>query len=362
MPFRHAALIQATLAQDVAADPADANVATDPAAATDPANNPNDVPGEIDVDVTTVWGTIDNLIDGFLDRLPYFVIGLVVFGLFYLLAKFVRSLIRRFTDDRKAANLGRVLGRVAQWVILFVGLLVALAIVAPSVKPGDLLATLGIGGVAIGFAFKDILQNFLAGILILLREPFRVGDQIVSGSFEGTVESIETRATYLRTYDGHRVVIPNSDIYTSPVTVKTHFDAAREQYAIGIGYGDDLPEAMRIILETVKSCDGVLADPAPDVLVTELAGSAVNITARWWSKPQRGDVVKTRSRVIEAVKLALDEAGIDMPYPTQVLLFHNQTEQTDGDRTRQREGWPAGENPPAPRPLLGDGDANASNG
>ena len=329
---------------------ADAEPATDAAAPA--AANPNDQPGQVDVDPETVWRTIDGLVDGFVERLPYFAIGLVVLFLFYLLAKFVRSLIRKFTDDRKSANLGRVLGRIAQWVIIFVGLMVALAIIAPSVKPGDLLKTLGIGGVAIGFAFKDILQNFFAGILILLREPFRVGDQIVSGDYEGTVESIETRATMLKTYAGHRVVIPNSQVYTSAVQVKTHYDTAREQYTVGVGYGDDLTEACRIILDTASQCDGVLSDPSPDVLVTELAGSTVNITVRWWSKPDRASTVKTKSNVIKAIKLALDQAAIDMAYPTQVVLFHDQTEATDGDRTQQREGWPAGDNPPAARPLL----------
>ena len=343
------ALLASLLSQDSDAPAIDAADATDPAA-----NNPNDKPGEIDVDVTTIWGTIDNLIDGFLDRLPYFAIGLVVFGIFYLLAKLARSLIRKFTEDRQAANLGRVLGRIAQWTILLVGLLVALAVVAPSVKPGDLLATLGVGGVAIGFAFKDILQNFLAGILILLREPFSVGDQIISGEFEGTVEAIETRATMLKTYDGRRVVIPNADIYTRAVTVNTHNEALREQYAIGIGYGDDLDKATQLILKTVKNCEGVLESPEPDVLVTELAESTVNVTVRWWSKSDRASSVHTKSHVILAVKKALDEAAIDMPYPTQVLLFHNQTEETDGDRTRQREGWPAGDEPPQPRPIIHD--------
>lgn len=226
-------------------------------------------------------------------------------------------------------------------------------IIAPSVNPAKLLTSLGIGGVALGFAFKDILQNLMAGLLILLREPFRIGDQIISGDYEGTVESIETRATMIKTYDGRRVVIPNSQIYTSPVVVNTAFENQRSEYDIGIGYGDDLREAKRVILNAVQEVDGVLSDPAPEVLVVELAGATVNLRARWWTAPDRSSVVHVSDEVIARAKEALDDANIDMPYPTQVVLFHDQTEETDGDRTRQREGWPAGNHPPAARTIAG---------
>jgi small-conductance mechanosensitive channel len=214
-----------------------------------------------------------------------------------------------------------------------------------------LLSVLGIGGVAIGFAFRDILQNFLAGLLILMRQPFEIGDQIVFGDYEGTVERIETRATIIKTYDGRKVVIPNGEIYTNSVMVNTAYDARRSQYDIGIGYGDDIREATRVMMEAMGRVEGVLPDPAPDVLTVELAGSSVNLRARWWTKPERAAVVQVGREVITAIKEHLDAAGIDMPYPTQVVLFHDQTEDTDGDRTAQREGWPAGKNPPKSRTL-----------
>lgn len=310
-----------------------------------------DETGKVDVSAASVWETVDGMVDSVVSRLPHLAIALVVLVVFYLVARGLRAFIKRTTKDRDSANLGMVAGRLVQWVILFVGLLVAVAIVAPTVTPGKVLTGLGVGGVAIGFAFKDILQNFMAGLLILIREPFRVGDQIVSGDYEGTVKSIETRATFIRTYDGRRVIIPNSQIYTNPVVVNTAFDAQRTQYDIGIGYGDDLRKAIEVILDTTRSTEGVLADPAPDVLVVELAGSSVNLRARWWSKSDRASVVQIGSEVVARIKAALDEASIDMPYPTRVVLWHDQTEATDGDRTTQREGWPAGESPPEPARL-----------
>jgi small-conductance mechanosensitive channel len=162
------------------------------------------------------------------DRLPEDAAGdrarSVVFAIFYAVAKTVRRLVRRYAERREQyRNLDLVLGRLAQWAIIFLGILVAVTIVFPTFSPGDLITVLGVGGVAIGFAFKDIFQNFLAGILILLTEPFRVGDQIIVGDYEGTVQEIQTRATFIRTYDGRRVVIPNADLFTDKVLVNTAF-------------------------------------------------------------------------------------------------------------------------------------------
>jgi small-conductance mechanosensitive channel len=209
--------------------------------------------------------------------------------------------------------------------------------------------------VAIGFAFRDILQNFLAGILILLTEPFQIDDQIVFKDFEGTVENIQTRATTIRTYDGRRIVIPNAELFTNSVMVNTAFENRRLEYDVGIGYGDDIDRAKELILEALASVDGVLREPSPDVLVMELAESTVNIRARWWiNPPRRADALDSRDRVLSAIKNKLTANGIDLPFPTQQILFHDQTEETDGDRSRQREGWPAGNKQvPKPRSIGG---------
>ncbi len=320
-------------------------------------DNIEDVAGVVDVSAGTIWERIDTLVDGFLRLLPNIVIGILVFLLFLLVGKLVASSIRRSTRNSEKHHLGLVLGRISKWVILLSGILVAMAIIAPSVSPADLLATLGIGGIAIGFAFKDILQNFLAGILLLVRQPFKLGDQIEVSDYEGTVKEIDTRSTIIVTYDGKRVIIPNSEIFTNPVMVNTANASRRSEYLVGIGYADDLDETRRLILETLAGVEGVTEDPAPQVLVDDLAESSVNLKVRWWTKPQSSEVTRVRHRVILEIKKALDEAGVDMPYPTQVLLFHDQTEETDGDRTRQREGWPAGEAPPAPARLLRVGEA-----
>lgn len=302
--------------------------------------------------VTAAWNKIGGMIDSFIVMLPNIVLAVIVFILFFFAARWLKLLVKRLTRrHRQARNLGLVLGRLAQGIVILIGLFVALSIVIPTFRAGDLVQLLGISGVAIGFAFRDILQNFLAGILILLTEPFQIDDQIVFKDFEGTVENIETRATTIRTYDGRRIVIPNSELFANSVTVNTAYENRRLEYDVGIGYGDDIDEAKQLMLEAVHSVEAVLKDPAPDVLVMELAESSVNIRVRWWIKPpRRADSLDARDRVLTAIKNKLIAHGIDLPFPTQQILFHDQTEETDGDRNRQREGWSAG-NKEVPKSL-----------
>lgn len=310
----------------------------------------------MNVQISAAWEKVQGMINGFIALIPNLVLALFVFAIFFVVAGAVRRLVRRLTRaHRHARNLGLILGRLAQWTMLLIGLFISLSIVIPTLRAGDLVQLLGISGVAIGFAFRDILQNFLAGILILLTEPFQLDDQIVFKDFEGTVENIQTRATTIRTYDGRRIVIPNSELFTNSVTVNTAFDNRRLQYDVGIGYGDDIDEAKRLILEAIHETEGVLREPAPDAIVIDLAESTVNIRARWWVQPpRRAEVLDLQDKVLNAIKKKLTANGIDLPFPTQQILFHDQTEETDGDRSKQREGWPAGKRDvPKPRSIGG---------
>lgn len=319
----------------------------------------------IDVDLGMAVERVDLWIDGLVRLLPNLAVGLSLILVFWGIASLAKYLVVKSAVNRKRDNLGAVLGGFVKWTLLIVGFMLALTVVIPSIKPGDLIAGLGVSSVAIGFAFKDILQNWLAGLLILLRQPFEVGDQICIGDHEGTVERIETRATIIKTYDAKRVVIPNSDIYTSAVLVNTAYELRRSQYDIGIGYGDDIEKAKRVIHDAIKSVDGVAPDQPVQTLVWDLAASWVTIRARWWTNSTRSDLVQVRSDVLEKIKTVLDDERIDMPYDTQVHLFHDQTEENEGDRSQQREGWPTpveGATKPKwqAQQLVGDTDVSGS--
>ncbi len=189
----------------------------------------------------------------------------------------------------------------------------------PGFTPGQLMSALGIGSVAIGFAFKDIFQNLLSGILILLSEPFRIGDSIVVNSLEGTVEDIQIRATFLRSPDGRRIVIPNATVYTSALTVNTAYQQRRCEFVVGIGYDDDEQKAKQIILDILNNDRNVLSQPAFSVNVTALADFSVNLTVRWWVDTTETDMSSSTSTIQAQVKQAFNENGINIPYPIQEL-------------------------------------------
>jgi len=308
-------------------------------------------PREFDTGV--VWQTLRNLGEGFLAQLPYIVIGIVVFGVFLIVARIVKSIVHAAgARTRLDVMLADLLGRLASFAIVILGLFVAAVVIFPAFKPGDLITGLGITSVAIGFAFKDVLQNFFAGILILWRRPFVVGDQIRTKEYEGTVEEINIRSTRLKTYDGERAVLPNGDVYTNAILVRTAYDRRRIRFTVGIGYPDSIEEARETISHVLRETEGVLADPGPWVYVSELAPSSVNFTVYFWTGSQQANVLEISDRVATGIKLALDHAGIDLPYPHTVVLFHDTTGTREGDinlaeylsardRTQAHDGQPA---------------------
>src|SRR5216684_1390259 len=165
-----------------------------------------------------LWDSAQHMIDSIMARLPSLVVAIAVFILFYVLSIFVRRIIRSATRAHRQ-NLGMAFARLIGAGIILLGFLVAFSIVAPSFRTGDLIKVLGIGSVAIGFAFQNILQNFLAGILLLLQEPFHIGDWITIAGFQGKVQDIQTRATVISAPEGQRIVIPNAVLFTNPFIV-----------------------------------------------------------------------------------------------------------------------------------------------
>lgn len=172
------------------------------------------------VDFSNAWKTGARIINTGIALLPNIILAIVIFVLFLILASASKSLTRRFAVKRRTHQGATLLiSRLVQTGIVVLGFLIAFSVVAPSFQAADLIKMLGIGSVAIGFAFQNILQNFLAGILLLVNEPFRLGDLISVTGIEGNVEDIQARATVVATKEGRRVVIPNAVLFTNPVAV-----------------------------------------------------------------------------------------------------------------------------------------------
>ena len=284
----------------------------------------------------TIIAKLHIWLNNFFESLPNIAAAIVFLLIAYGVARLAGWGVQKLLSRRQRLDLGQLLASITFGAVMLLALMIAAAIVFPSVKPEDIMATLGIGSVAVGFAFKDILQNLFAGLLLLTNRPFRRGDQIAVQGFEGTVEHIASRATLIKTYDGKRVIIPNADIYTSPVTVNTAFPVRRDQLDFGIGYNDDLARAARFIVEAVRGVEGVVAEPAPDVVPVEFRDGDVLVRARWWTDSQRTHVVHTRARVVDAVLQAFRANQVDLPFPTQIVLLHDRTGEDESDRAEQR--------------------------
>lgn len=265
------------------------------------------------------YSTIDKFAAAFWERVPYLCIALIVFAVFLMLSKLFKFFVRKTLADRSYTkqNLVLVLNRVGSSAIMFIGFLIAMVIAIPGFTPGQLMSALGIGSVAIGFAFKDIFQNLLSGILILLSEPFKIGDDIIVSGMEGTVEDIQIRATFLRSPDGRRIVIPNATVYTSAVTVNTAYPRRRCEFAVGIGYEDDVQKAKEIVMGILDRDPAILSQPGFSVNVSALADFSVNLTVRWWINTSETTISGSISAIQERVIQAFNENGVSIPYPVQ---------------------------------------------
>ena len=286
--------------------------------------NTNIAAEPVTTDVLTYQSIIDSaneIVVGFVERIPYFVASIIVILIFWFLSIVFKKVVYKLLGSRsRHQNLVKVFQRVGGALIIFIGFMIAMVIAVPGFTPAKLIGALGIGSVAIGFAFKDIFQNLLSGILLLISEPFRIGDQIVSGDYEGTVEDIKIRATTIKTYDGRQVVIPNSDLYTSALTVNTAYKQRRLQVAVGIGYEDDIEAAKAEILQALDKVESVSKKAQPSVIATGFGDSTIDLMVRWFIEDgTQANKVTSIHQVIVEIKSALDAADVNIPFPIRTI-------------------------------------------
>lgn len=270
----------------------------------------------------TLMAQLQDMGTGFIESLPRIgiavVILLIVWGLVALTKRILDKTLGRSQIRRALVELIKTLSSVGIWIL---GLLVAMTVLFPSVKPSSILTALGLGGIAIGFAFKDIFENFIAGAMIMLRKPMRIGDLIECENIEGTIQEIHIRDTYVRQLDGQLILVPNSILFKNPVYIRTHEDIRRYEITAGVAYDVDVDQARSVIREAVESLDSVNGNRPIDVLVKEFNSSSVDFNVRWWAQSGARDMHESRDEVMSAIKRALDEAGIEIPFPYRTLTF-----------------------------------------
>ena len=234
-----------------------------------------------------------------------------------LLAVVLRRVLVRAIDREGDRHVGRVVGRFLSVAVVAVGAVYALDLLG--VRIGPLLGALGVGGIALAFAAQDILQNFIAGVLLQVRHPFRLGEQIRSGEYEGVVEDVNLRTTVLTTYDGLLVFLPNAEVLKHAIVNYTRTPLSRTSLTVGLTYDTDLDRARRVLLEACRVTDEVVQSPPPEVWVEEFADSSINLAVRYWHPADIASRWRVRSAVAISVKKALDAAGMTIPFPQRVL-------------------------------------------
>ena len=280
-----------------------------------------------------VLASVRTLYEDFLEQTPLLLVGLAALLLTGVAAAFARWTTRRTPGyGRLRSSLQDLIDQVVTVTVWVLGFLVAATVAFPGLTPGGLIATLGLGGVAIGFAFKDIFENFLAGIFILWKFPFDRGDFIECEGVSGKIQQITIRNTLIRQPDGVLVVTPNAQLFKNPVEVLTSWKSRRITITAGVAYGEDVDAARAVIETAVKGCDSVETRKPVEAFADEFGASSVNFKVSWWADPTPLGERKSRDQVVAAVKRALDEAGIEIPFPQRTLWFKEALELNKGEQ------------------------------
>ncbi len=278
----------------------------------------------------TVEAAINDLIGNTIRVIPAILGALIVLFLTRYAAQYLGKGVDKVIGKTvKSTSLQLLALRATSITIWLVGVLFACLLVFPDLGLGDLIATLGLGSVAIGFAFQDIFKNFLAGIILLLQQPFQIGDQVIISEYEGTIEGIDIRTTQIRNYQGERILIPNSTVFTSAVQVRTAYSCRRTNLAVGVDYNTSLPEASQILKKTIGAVEGVLTEPEVEIDLVEFGDSSIDFIVRYWTKPQQKTFRQVQTRAILAIKAAFDLADISIPYPIRTLYHYDQDKYND---------------------------------
>ncbi len=244
-------------------------------------------------------------------------LAIFIIGKFFakLIARLIQKAMERGGTD---TMLVKFLGNIA-YVILLVAVVLA-AVDSLGINVTSLLAILGAAGLAIALALKDSLSNFASGVMIIILHPFKTGDYITAGGTSGTVDEIGLFATTMHTGDNQRIIVPNSAILSGTIVNTSALPTRRVELVFCIGYEANIGQARDIIMAILKADERVLEDPAPSVVVAELAESSVNLNVRPWAKSE--DRWALYTDLLEQIKLALDEAGINIPYPQHDVHLH----------------------------------------
>ncbi len=279
------------------------------------AQTATDKAGEV---ASSTGGELTKLIGNFIASIPLWIAAIVVGFFSYLLAVGVKKALEtKLTEqgiEEEHKEVKIVAGRSAFFGVLIIGITVSLSIVGIDLKP-----IVAAGAFGLGFALQDIIMNLISGMFILASHHYTIGDVISMGGVVGRIEEIQTRATIIRAFDGTKVIVPNSELFSNVVISKTSNPYRKMTFAMGVGYGSNLKDVMELTLAVVKSIPWVLRKPKPSVIFTAWGDSTIDFNINVWIDSKGGKFVKVKNRVIMDLTKAYEEAGFDIPYPIQTI-------------------------------------------
>ena len=265
-----------------------------------------------------IAATFDQMIASLVLLLPRVVASMVILATTLVLVGLIGRAVSGALAKRKvSAETTLLTSRILRWTVLILGILAALAQVGFNVTA--FLTGLGVIGFTVGFAIQDVSKNLVAGLLLLLQQPFELGSAVTIGDFTGSVQNVDLRATTLRTFDGKTVIIPNADVYTSPIVNFGRGTRRRLDLSAGVAYESDLEFVTKTALASIASIPGVLSDPAPALAFNNLGPSTVDFQLFYWIDTGETGFLFAKDAGIKAIKSAFEEAGIEMPYPIQTV-------------------------------------------
>jgi small conductance mechanosensitive channel len=261
------------------------------------------------------------LIDQVIAFIPKLAIALFIFFIALFISSWVYRLTRAALTRRNVdPEVNLLLSRIFRWAIIIFGTFQALAQV--NFNLGGFLTGLGIIGFTIGFALQDIAKNFVAGVLLLVQQPFDIGHAIDVNGHAGTVIEILIRSTTIKTWDGRIVIIPNAEVYTGVITNFSKSTQRRVELDVGVAYDSDLERVTEVLQETIGAMEGIIRDdPAPSVYFQTFGDSAINLSIYFWCETSVTSPLVAKDQALKAIKKAFEQASIDIPYPTTTILM-----------------------------------------
>lgn len=266
--------------------------------------------------LNTLQVTLKNSIEQLITETPIFLLALVVFCLFWAVGSWLskqQSLFRKIAVNYFIADL---LGKLVHLLFTLLGIVLALSLLDATALLGTILGAAGILGLAISFAVRDTVENFIASLLLSIRNPFEVNDAVDIEGFQGSVVRLTSRATILMSFDGNHVRIPNSTVFKAVITNYTRHPNRRFEFDLKIGYAENIGYAQELILRVLTEMQGILAEPKPQVIVNEIGNSNIVLRIYAWINQTEYDFLKVRSETIKKVKECLDQAQISVPNST----------------------------------------------